>query len=263
MNFLLPHLFAMGGFNYVATALATCCAISGLCANWIPARTGRVVKPARNPFRTKNATLPIFACFICLVYATGTMSLWAFLGQLGGLKGVPATQLGALLGAASLLNGVGSLAGTAMGARFGRLLPVSVALSVSLASLTLIGLGNGPTTFIIATLMFSAVNNLASLYYLSSAASVDETGQFMAVASAAFSSGAIIGPPIAGRLIEHQGLQSMVLMPAVIWTVSFGLFVLFHIIAGRERGKTPFSEPRELRPSAERNASQGMASEFL
>lgn len=124
-----------------------------------------------------------------------------------------------------------------MGDRFGRLRPVVVTLSISLASLALIGLGHGPTAFIVATLMFSSVNNLTSLYYLSSAASVDETGQFMAVASAAFSGGAIIGPPIGGRLIEHHGLQAMVIMPAVIWIFSFCLFVLFHVLARKTEGK--------------------------
>jgi hypothetical protein len=233
LNFMLPHLFAMGGFNYVAIALATCCGISALCSNWIPARTGRPVQPVSNPFRAQNAALPLFACCICLVYAVATMSLWAFLGQLGALKGVPLGQLGMVLGLASLLNGIGSLAGTAMGDRFGRVLPVAVTLSISLTSLAIIGFGNGSTAFIVATLMFSLVNNLTTLYYISSIASVDETGQFMAIASAAFSSGAIIGPPIGGRLIEHHGVQGMLIMPAVIWTLSFCLFVLFHVLAGR------------------------------
>jgi MFS transporter, DHA1 family, inner membrane transport protein len=233
MNFFLPAMFAFGGIAAVLWALAGCNGISGIASAFLPQHGARATSAVVNPLKKPGVTLPILACLACFIQIVGVMALWSFLGQIGASKGFPISTLGKMFSTGSALGGVGALVATWIGNRLGRITPVVTTIAANLVVLFVLGSTSHFAPFLVGCLVFFVTNNFTSVYVLSSVTAVDKGGAFVPFAAACFCAGSIVGPFLAGRLLERQGLSAMLMLPAVMWGATVALLLYVRAAAWR------------------------------
>ena len=123
------------------------------------------------------------------------LAAWPFLEIVGRQSGLDGQTLGIGFASGLLLCGVGPL----VAARYGESIPLVAAMAATAAMflafvLLLSLLAIGPVTFGLALILFLIAWNFGIPYMLAVASRVDDTGQALALAPAAMTFGAALGP---------------------------------------------------------------------
>lgn len=164
-----------------------------------------------------------------LSFATFTVALasgimWCFYGLIGSQTGLSAATVNSAIATSIFTAFIGTSLAAVIGNAFGRLIPVSIALTLMTAAIVALSLHPGPWTFRIGTCV-----NVAALYflipYLFAAGSVqDASGRGATFVGSAFLMTGAVSPYIGGLLVESIGTEivgGLVVLTSIIAWLAF------------------------------------------
>jgi len=167
---------------------------------WIPNLTP-VAAATDTPVSSKIPGLALVALATMLIWCTGLGAIWAFIQLIGENGGIGAVQVGQALGISTLLGTTGALAAAWLAGRVGRLLPVTIALLVQVAMLTLLRGEMVWLQFLLTAATFQIFWNMIGPYLMGTIAMSDTSGRAAVLIPAAQIGGFFVGPVIAGLFL--------------------------------------------------------------
>ena len=227
--FLLPSIIAPKyGFSGVVITMAVVMALIGFACLWLPSKgvkgisTGDVIKKSRT-----NNTLCLISLFASLAYVVGLVATWAFLELLGSSIGIPVNTIGMVLSLGFLIcGGGGGFLGAVIADRFGRILPLVVAICLNILSLWLLSSSNDVTGFALGSCIFMFTLNFGLTYTFGLTAVIDKAGKLVVLSAAVLSIGGVIGSIVAGRLVESSGYNALFIFSSICSLVALVSYLI-------------------------------------
>jgi len=199
--------FAVAGFG-LAGILLPLGAVALLIApllRWLPAVSSRQ-HDAAAAGASAGIAPALLALGILLIWCIGLGGIYAFEERIGVAGGLEPTSVGSALAVAVAVGFLGALAASWVADRWGRILPVTVAL---LAQVGAIALLQGELSWIQFALFASAFHffwNFTGPYLMGMVASSDATGRIAVLMPAAQTGGFAAGTALAGNLMTGGSL---------------------------------------------------------
>ena len=170
-----------------------------------------------------------------LIWCTGLGSVWAFVKLIGvavtcagcseEAKSAAGVAVGQALGLSTAIAVIGALAAAALADRFGRILPVSVALLVQLGAVLMLR-GEMPwLQFAVTAATFQAFWNLTGPYMMGTVALNDSTGKVSLLIPTAQIGGFFLGPTIVGLFLTPGSLSAVNTVAATCIMLALVLFI--------------------------------------
>jgi len=235
---LPPLIVARWGYAGTAWTLATLVVLLGLSAFRIPERAddpqaSRVLLPS-----LASAGLGWLALLVFFLFLTGQIGLWAFLGRFADDAGLTPAENGIAFAVLKVLGGVAALSIAAIGARIGIRLAAVLTLAGLALGCALLATKAGFAGFAAGAWIWEFFLTAGCIYQTATVARFDPSQRLVVLVPAAFAGSSMIGPPIAGRLIEAGS-------PAAALAMSFAaacLPVLFYFALGKRLARRTFKE---------------------
>lgn len=172
---------------------------------------------------------------VLAIWCTGLGALWAFVKLIGlsvtcpgcdeAAAAAAGVRVGQALGLSTLVAVAGALAAAALADRFGRILPVTIALGVQLAMVLLLQ-GEMPWMQFTATVAtFQVFWNLAGPYMMGTVALNDTTGRVSLLIPTAQIGGFFFGPILVGTVMTAGDLSAVNRVSAVSIALALVLFI--------------------------------------
>ena len=149
------------------------------------------------------------------VYFVALFSVWAYMSLIGQDVGLTDQQIANALTIAQFTGIAGALLVITLGDRFGRALPLLVALVGSIASLVIMGNYRVAFGFALAAAMFNFFWNLGHPFLLAAHASFDQSGRQVTYATAMQMMGIAAGPAIAAAILTDGSYSQVLLLSSV------------------------------------------------
>ncbi|MEJ2171748.1 MAG: MFS transporter [Woeseiaceae bacterium] len=184
-----------------------------------------------------GSTVPAWLALGCQwVWYVGIGGLWAFIERLGVDAGIEHAAVGRGLAVGMAVSLAGAFGAAAIGDRFGRILPLTVALLGQAASIWMIAGVGVPNDFLVAVTLFNICWNLALPFILGTAAIADTSGRLIVLLPMAQTTALVVGPVTAGILIGEFGLWAVLYQAAAaIFVAILIYYVVVNMITARER----------------------------
>lgn len=154
------------------------------------------------------------------LFMAGGMSLWSYFERIGHARGLSLAIIVSVIAAGDLCALLGPVAADVLGVRYGRRVPLMLALFVTGTSTLLVLLPFKLVGFASGEILFTIGGQFCIVFFMSLLAELDPSGRTVAGSPAFMSLGTVIGPAVAGLSIARFGVLSAV-------PVSFG----FHLLA--------------------------------
>ena len=106
-----------------------------------------------------------------------------------------------------ILSAVGGFAAAIIGGRWGRITPLLGISLVALSGLIILAISTTVPHFALGTCLLLFTVNFGLAYFFGLSAELDLSGKFVVLSATSLSVGGIIGPAIAGRLMEGYSYQ--------------------------------------------------------
>lgn len=229
--FALPVLvIPVYGFTGMAYAMAATCLVIGLLSGVLPSRGVKNDSAATTPLAqvsTAPLTLSLLTLAASIVFFSGIMATWAFLEIMGTDKGLPADKVGVTLALGMISSAVGAFVAAWLGNRAGRNFPLIAIMIVNIVSLIVIWQSTSITSFAVGAILFTFCVNYGLAYFFGLSAEVDLSGRFVVLSATTLSLGGVIGPAVAGRMMEAQGFETVLAFSAIC---SIGSLVTYMIV---------------------------------
>ncbi len=227
-HIVVPH----AGLTGVLLTIAALVAIFGLGGFRVPARLDA---PAVSAGGKEGARLSagLLALASLLLIGFAFACIWSFGARLGADAGFDDRIVGAILSSNLLLTGVGSLAATAMGGRFGRLPPILA--SLILMALCMAGLALHPdlASFALSICGLGLAMGVAMPFQLAAIAADDRNGRLVSLIAAVQGGGTALAPPLAGWALETHGAGAIALIGLISVLIGLGCSILSHLASMR------------------------------
>lgn len=223
MSLGLPFLLARFGAEALSfRLLAALMVVLVILALAIPPAE-RYNPPTASAGRGVSGRVIALACGVFLV-VVASAAIWSFYVVLGLLTGLAAGDVDAVIGYAVLSALPAGILATFFGARFGRSIPMALAMLASVGAVFVLTYSKDPTAFRIC-----ACINVAGIYFLipyffGCAAAEDASGRAAAIAGGAFLLTGAAGPYLGGLLMEYLGVQSIAWFMLVSDAVAAAIF---------------------------------------
>jgi MFS family permease len=114
-----------------------------------------------------------------------------------------------------------------LGNKVGRNLPLIAIMIVNIVSLVIIWRSTSLVLFGVGAILFTFCVNYGLAYFFGLSAEVDLSGRFVVLSATTLSLGGVIGPALAGRMMEAQGFESVLAFSAIC---SIGSLVIYMIV---------------------------------
>jgi len=152
------------------------------------------------------ASRPQFALALLalFLFQASNMGLFSYILELGKGAGLAGSFVASAVGAATWVGTAGCLLVIVIGTRFGRMLPLAIALAVTVAGLWGLHYAGNATVFVLANCVTGITWSLVMPYLLGLSASFDTTGRAAALGGFASKMGLASGP-LLGALILGEG----------------------------------------------------------
>ena len=230
---MLPWLIRVSGFAsfYVIVTVVTFASLS--LVRLMPAHAG----PAAD-IESSGGRLSILArstaLFSLMLFIVASGLFWVYVSIIGTSQGLNEQAVASSLSLSQFAGIAGSFAAGVIGARFGRLLPICLALATcAVITIALAGItAERVMLFAVIVCLFNFSWNLAQPVYLGAAAAFDSTGRLIPQMIAGQASGFAIGPLI-GALMG--GERHVVALISVMVT-GFLLALVLILVPFREAG---------------------------
>jgi len=198
--FLLLPLPRDGGVSGVLLPLAGLAGATLLTTGWIH-QPATAAGPHATTAGGGSAGPGFVALAVMLIWCTGLGAIWAFVKLIGGSAGIEPARVGVALGISTGVATLGAVAAAALADRIGRIIPVTVALLVQVAMITLLQGEMGFVQFAVTAAVFQTFWNLTGPYLMGTIALSDSTGKVSLLIPTAQIGGFFLGPVIAGPLL--------------------------------------------------------------
>ena len=176
-----------------------------------------------------------FGLFGGFAYYLAVFGFWGFIERMGIQAGLEETTIGYALGISQLAAIFGALLAAAAAQRFGRFVPILIALVGQLWVLWVLVGQFSAWSFYAGACAYQGLYVMATSYQLGVIAHLDSKGKFIVVMTALQGLGAALGPSIAAGLINEGDYSGINTAAAVTLIVSLGLFLyLAHSADGRQ-----------------------------
>ena len=201
--FRLSAMFNSIGGIYIP--LAAFAALSLIMLRFIPDGGAKEVQQAQQVQAASMAS-PLVGLLVMLIWCTGLGAVWAFMALMGVAAGLESTSAGDALAVSSAVAILGALAASAMGDKFGRLAPVSIALIMQAIMISMLTGEMSFLRFAATAAIFQIFWNLTGPYIMATIAGSDASGRAAVLIPAAQTGGFFLGPYIAAQLVTEQNL---------------------------------------------------------
>ncbi|MFT4826556.1 MAG: MFS family permease [Halioglobus sp.] len=239
--FALPVLvIPVYGFTGMAYAMAVMCLVIGLLSGALPSHGVKNETTPSPPLPeadkkviagSKSTVAPLILSLLTLtasiVFFSGILATWAFLEIMGTDKGLPADKVGITLALGMVSSAVGAFVAAWLGNKVGRNLPLIAIMIVNIVSLVIIWRSTSLVLFGVGAILFTFCVNYGLAYFFGLSAEVDLSGRFVVLSATTLSLGGVVGPALAGRMMEAQGFESVLAFSAIC---SIGSLVIYMIV---------------------------------
>ena len=195
-----------------------------------PAREGQVTSlpTASAALETKGSTAAGILLLICFgLWGLSEDAVWAVVGTIGRMNvGLNEAELGAILGIATLAGLTAPVVISIVGNRFGRALPLGVAVVGTLLLKATLGLTDTPALFTAQIVIWSVLYTAGFMYIVATAAALNASGRWSSPIIGAYLVGSAIAPLYATTVLETldilafgltlAGLSAIVLVPLLV-----------------------------------------------
>jgi len=205
----LPRIIESYGFAGLMAPLAVLALLFSVAAIWLPSGAGSDAADAAGAEmgESKGSALPaLVVLFAMFVWCTGLGAIWNFAQVIAEAGGLTTVQAGDAIGLSTACAIAGGLIASALGSRFGSLLPVAVALTVQMIMIWLLQGEMSWIQFAMTAAFFQIFWNITGPFLMGSVAMTDPTGKVSLAIPAAQIGGLFLGLAVAGQMIESNGL---------------------------------------------------------
>ena len=159
-------------------------------------------------------------------YYLAVFGFWGFIERMGIRAGLEESTIGYALGISQLAAICGALLAAGAAQRFGRFLPLLIALVGQLWVLWVLVGQFSAWAFYAGACAYQGLYVMATSYQLGVIAHLDSKGKFIVVMTALQGLGAALGPSIAAALIDDGAYSGINVAAALTLTASLGLFLV-------------------------------------
>jgi predicted MFS family arabinose efflux permease len=235
---LPPLVVARWGYAGAAWSLAALVILLGLSAFRVPERAddpraARVLLPS-----LRTSGLGWLALLVFFVFLTGQIGLWAFLGKFADSAGLTPAENGTAFAVLKVLGGVAALSVAAIGQRIGVRLASILTLGGLALGCVLLAANAGFAGFAAGAWTWEFFLTAGCIYQTATIARFDPSQRLVVLVPAAFAAASMIGPPVAGRLIEAGSTSAALVMSLLAACIP----VVFYVALGRRLARSSFQE---------------------
>ena len=160
-----------------------------------------------------------------LLYYAGVFGFWDFLERIGLAAGLASDAISLALSASQIAAVAGGVLAAIVSDRFGRIVPLALALAGQLAVLWLLAGQFALPGYFVGACLYQGLYIIATCYMLGVIAKLDAGGKYVVVMNAVLGVGVALGPAIAASLIRPGDYSGINLAAAIGILGSFLLFL--------------------------------------
>lgn len=225
-----PALMAASGINTLFYLMASLAVVTMVFLPRFPQR-GAINSGSEFPEKVVPSSEPVpiamyFGLFGGFLYYLAVFGFWGFIERMGMQAGLEDSTVGYALGISQLAAIFGALLAAGAAQRFGRFLPLLIALLGQLWVLWVLVGQFSSWSFYVGACAYQGLYVMATSYQLGVIAHLDSKGKFIVVMTALQGLGAALGPSIAAALINDGDYSSINAASAVALVLSLGLFLV-------------------------------------
>ena len=177
-------------------------------------------KKKQNTAASENRKDPFLLMMAILVYQIAASAIWAYVGVIGLSANISAEDSSLYIATTGMLGLVGALLPIISGNRIGRIIPIALGVSLSVAGTIMLIYSYEIIFYVMgmALLFFSwpAVQS----YLLAVSAEIDASGRLSTIAAVISSIGLATGPLMASYLIEQNDHSTMLYVCSALFVLS-------------------------------------------
>ncbi|WP_299725588.1 MFS transporter [uncultured Endozoicomonas sp.] len=242
--FLLPaYVTATYGYQGTALTLLAIVLLLGISAIVLPEKVSASVEPFSFRKQLKMPPVVWLAVFTFFIFGAGNIGLWAFLERMGNSLNLAPNEQGIVFAVLKLLGGAAAFSVAIVGNRLGRWLPYLIVFAVLNGGLALLWYANGFLPFAMGAWIWEVGFTWGCVYMTAMIAQLDSQGRAIMLIPAAFALSSMVGPAVAGMLIETSFVP--LLMFAALSTIC-AIFIFTTILPSaltKARDDSGSSEP--------------------
>lgn len=242
----LPMLVAAYGVPVLFLALASLALAVLLLLPLIPPFPMPPVPHVKAPATANETALALrkrrFALAALFLFQAAHMAISAYLLDIGRAARLPLAFVSTTAGIAGALGAAGSLGVVALGLRYGRLRPLTVAMSLALVSGLLLFGASSPLFFAGAVLLGSVTWTFALPFLLGLSATADASGRSAIWGSFVSKLGLATGPLIGSLSVSGASYSSLIVVASTLVVAALlfaGLAAMGELIQPRQADDTP------------------------
>ena len=225
-----PALMAASGINTLFYLMASLAVVTMVFLPRFPQR-GAINSGSEFPEKVVPSSEPVpiamyFGLFGGFLYYLAVFGFWGFIERMGMQAGLEDSTVGYALGISQLAAIFGALLAAGAAQRFGRFLPLLIALLGQLWVLWVLVGQFSSWSFYVGACAYQGLYVMATSYQLGVIAQLDSKGKFIVVMTALQGLGAALGPSIAAALINDGDYSGINAASAVALVLSLGLFLV-------------------------------------
>lgn len=228
LAYVLPRLSFVGqDFNALMLFLVGIIVLLMPLLALIPNRgikDGRTKNHAGQRLDAPHGALLLGLLVIILVFVAES-GLWAFLDRIAVAGGFDRKFAGTAVAASFGGAAAGSFIAGIIGARFGRLIPMSISIFASIGAAILFYASHDPFSFIAAAVVYGFAWNLGAAYRMALVADADVSGRYSTLIPGMQAIGSVIGPGLAGMLVFGGSFTYVYALSSTAWLVALVFFI--------------------------------------
>jgi MFS family permease len=223
-HLIIPHV----GLTGVLLTIAALVAVLGVGGFTVPTSLGAPLAGAGGGAEGRLGA-GLLALVSLLLTGFAFACVWSFAARLGADAEFDQGTVGAILSSNLLLTGIGSLAATWIGKRFGRVLPIVASLLLIACCMASLGLRLNLLSFALSICGLGLAMGVVMPFQLAAIAVGDRNGRLVSLIAAVQGGGTALAPPLAGWALETSGSGSIALIGLVSVVAGLGCSIASHV----------------------------------
>ena len=240
-NLYLPRLVPEFGVNVLFVALILFTLVTSLMVPFLPEyRVKAAGGGDHESFEERIAVRPLALTLLAIfLFQAGNMGLFAFIIGLGKSYELGLEFITWTLALSGWIGIVGAVTVIALYTRFGRTLPLVVAMLLTAFGIWVLHYSSIPTVFLVANCAMGITWAFVIPYLLGLVSEFDKAGRMAALGGFASKMGLASGPMVAGRLLNGDDYSMMINVAVVVILVSMVASMMPAIKQDRAARLTP------------------------
>jgi predicted MFS family arabinose efflux permease len=223
---VMPNLYAYAGMQGLLLFFASFAALGFAMVGWLPPSDGaaQADRNAKAPLLVGPTVTALGAMF---AYFLAQGVVWAYLFRIAISGGLSESQAALGLTIAQFAGILGALIPSIVGARFGRKIMLTFAISAGVAPLLFFLFGTVTVaSYTIAVCAYNFGFNKSHPYLLATMASLDNTGRIVTFAVALQTVGLAIGPVVGAYILGSNGFDGIYWFAIVVFQLALLLIII-------------------------------------